>query len=124
METLTEYRHRAIAENDRRCMKRIDAARGILASLHAEKRRQAAVRQAHDPALMPLVADEADRLAILANAAKEDEAVAAIETERRQIKAALKSAKSKTAVREALGMFADKKDRALLGLLSGSRITK
>ena len=71
---------------------------GPLVKLHAEKRRQAEAGGG------PLVTDETDRLAILANAAAEDEAVARIERRRRTIKAALKAATTEEEITAALAM--------------------
>lgn len=74
----------------------IAAARGPLAALHAEKRRQAEAGGG------PLVADESDRAAILANAATEDEAIAAIERERRAKKVLLRAATTEDEIKAAL----------------------
>lgn len=82
-------RRKRIAEMDRIYAERLSEIVGPLAAIHAEKRRQAETGGG------PLVADEADRLAILANAAAQDEAVAAIERERRELKALLRAAKSR-----------------------------
>jgi len=76
----------AIARLDSEFVRRMDDLAGPLASLHAEKRRQAEAGGG------PLVADEADRLAILANAARQDAALAALETKRRAIKVAIRAA--------------------------------
>ena len=76
----------AIAELDDRYALKLRLLTGPLSSLHAEKRRQAAAGGG------PLVADEADRLAILANAARQDAAVAELERQRRCLKARLKAA--------------------------------
>lgn len=78
-----------ILEVDNLYAERLAEIAGPLAALHAEKRRQAEAGGG------PLVADEADRLAILANAAAQDEAVAAIERERRELKALLRAANSR-----------------------------
>lgn len=75
---------------------RINAARGPMAAIHAEKRRQAEAGGG------PLVADADDGAAILANAAREDEALAAIERERRKAKALLRAAKTEAELRGAL----------------------
>lgn len=76
----------AIARLDKEFARRMDDLAGPLASLHAEKRRQAEAGGG------PLVADEADRLAILDNAARQEAALAEMETERRAIKAAIRAA--------------------------------
>lgn len=81
-------RRKRMAELDRIYAERLAGIAGPLAGIHAEKRRQAEAGGG------PLVADEADRLAILANAAAQDEAVAAIECERRELKALLRAANS------------------------------
>lgn len=88
----------ALAKVDRDYAQRIAGVGGPLAALHAEKRRQAEAGGG------PLVADEADRLAILANAAAQDEAVAAIERERRAIKAALRAATTADEIKAALAV--------------------
>jgi hypothetical protein len=82
-------RRKRIADLDQIYSERLAEIAGPLAAIHAEKRRQAEAGGG------PLVADEADRLAILANAAAQDEAVAAIERERREVKALLRAAKSR-----------------------------
>lgn len=76
----------AVGRLDREFVRRMEDLAGPLASLHAEKRRQAEAGGG------PLVADEADRLAILENAARQDAALAALETKRRAIKAAIRAA--------------------------------
>lgn len=86
----------AIAALDASAARRIDALRGPLATLHAEKRRQAEAGGG------PLVAGETDRRAILANAAAEDEAVAAIERERRALKARLRAARTEDEIKAIL----------------------
>ena len=85
-----------IDELDWTYAERIEGLRGPLAALHAEKRRQA------ETGCGPLVADEADRLAILANAAVEDERIAAIERQRRAVKAAVKAATTDDEIKAAL----------------------
>ncbi len=75
-----------ISSIDQQFAARIASIRGPLADLHAEKRRQAEAGGG------PLVADEADRLAILANAEAVDQRVAAIDRERRDVKARLRAA--------------------------------
>lgn len=82
-------RRKHMAELDRIYAERLAGIAGPLAGIHAEKRRQAEAGGGS------LVADEADRLAILANAAAQDEAVAIIERERREAKALLRAAKSR-----------------------------
>lgn len=82
-------RRKRMAEVDRIYAERLAEIAGPLAAIHAEKRRQAEAGGG------PLVADEPDRLAILANAAAQDEAVAIIERERREAKALLRAAKSR-----------------------------
>lgn len=82
-------RRKRIAEVDEIYAERIAVLTGPLAAIHAEKRRQAEAGGG------PLVADEADRLAILANAAAQDKAVAIIERERREAKALLRAANSR-----------------------------
>lgn len=99
-----ERRIRAIAGLDDDYARRLAEVRGPLADLHAEKRRQA------EAGVGPLVADETDRLAILANAARQDEAVAAIELKRRAIKAALKAATTEDEIKAALAMSNDPKE--------------
>lgn len=91
-------RAREIAELDLRYAARIDTLTGPLASVHSEKRRQAEAGGG------PLVADEADRLAILENAALQDEAIAAVESERRRIKAAVKAATTEEEIEAALAI--------------------
>lgn len=86
IELLLQAKHAAIAAVDRDYAERIASIQGPLSSLHAEKRRQAEAGGG------PLILDESDRLSILANAAEEDEKVAAIDLERRTIKARLKAA--------------------------------
>jgi len=81
---------------DRSYAERIEKVRGPLAALHAEKRRQAETGGG------PLVADEADRLAVLANAAAEDERIAGIERQRRAVKAAVKAATTDDEIKAAL----------------------
>lgn len=82
-------RRKRIAEVDRIYAERLAGIAGPLAAIHAEKRRQAEAGGG------PLVVDEADRLAILANAAAQDEAVAIIERERREAKALLRATNSR-----------------------------
>lgn len=76
----------AVATLDHRFAARMAEIAGPLAAIHAEKRQQAEVGGG------ALIVDESDRLAILANAAAQDEAVAAIERQRRDVKARLRSA--------------------------------
>ncbi len=78
-------RHEALGRLDREFARRMAEIAGPLADLHAEKRRQAEAGGG------PLVADETDRLAILDNAAQQDTALAALETERRAIKALIRA---------------------------------
>lgn len=73
--------------------RRMEAVRGPLAEIHAEKRRQAEAGGG------PLIVDDADRLAILANAEAQDEQIAAIERRRREIKTALRAATSEDEIR-------------------------
>lgn len=78
-------RHEALGRLDREFARRMDEIAGPLADLHAEKRRQAEAGGG------PLVAGEADRLAILENAANQHAAIAALEAEYRTIRARLKA---------------------------------
>lgn len=103
---LEERRHGAIGRLDRDCAARAASIAGPLAALHAEKRRQAEAG-AYDRATMPLVADEADRLAILRRAQDEADAIAAIERRRRTIKAALKAAKTEDEIKAAMAVASD-----------------
>lgn len=89
-------RGEAIDRLDRDHAARIAGVAGPLGALHAEKRRQA---EAGDG---PLVADEADRLAILANATQQDERLAAIERDRRAAKAAIRAATTEDEIKAAL----------------------
>ncbi len=79
-------RHIRMVELDKIYAECLADISGLLAALHAEKRRQAEAGGG------PLVADEADRLAILENAARQDEALAEIERERRATKARIRGA--------------------------------
>lgn len=83
---------KAIGEIDRLFASRLAGLCGPLAAIHAEKRRQAEAGGG------PLIKDEADRQAIIANAAAQDEQIAKIERERRAIKAALRAATSEDEV--------------------------
>lgn len=65
---------------------RLKTVAGPFAAIHAEKRRQA------DAGGGPLIVDEDDRAAILANAAKQDEKIASIESERRDLKTRIRAA--------------------------------
>ncbi len=73
----------ALGVVDRDFAGRIASLAGPLSALHTEKRRQA------EAGVGPLVADEADRRAILVNAKAQDETIASIDRERRAIKARL-----------------------------------
>ncbi len=95
-------RRKRMAELDRIYAERLAGIAGPLASLHAEKRRQAEVGGG------PLVADEADRLAILANAAAQDKAIAEIECQRRAVKAQIRMAET-SAELDAIQLFSDDK---------------
>jgi hypothetical protein len=111
---LERKRQERLDDLDRRYAAHMAAVRGPLADLHAAKRRQA---EAGDG---PLVADEADRQAILAAASAEDEAIAMLERERRTIKERIKSAASPAEVDEiAAGAVPDKKGSLLVGKRSG-----
>ncbi len=91
-----------IAEIDRSYAERLAAVAGPLMSLHTEKRRQAEAGGG------PLVMDEADRLAILVNAARQDEAIAEIERQRRAVKAQIRRAAT-SAELDAIQLFPDDK---------------
>ena len=93
-------RAKALAAVDQSYGLRMQSITGPFATLHAEKRRQAEAGGG------PLVLDEADRLAILANAAAEDEAVGTIERQRRAVKAALKAATTEDEIKAALASAA------------------
>lgn len=86
----------ALEALDREYAMHIASLRGPLASLHDEKRRQAEAGGG------PLVADEADRIAVLANAQKQDEQIALIEKQRRAIKAQLRAATTEDEIKAAL----------------------
>src|SRR5690606_31777920 len=86
-------RDQAVDHLDRSHASRVAQLKGPLADIHAAKRRQA------ESGGGPLVADEADRLAILANAEAQDEQIAAIERERRRVKAALRAATSEDEIK-------------------------
>ncbi len=85
-------RRKRIAELDRIYAERLAGIAGPLAGIHAEKRRQAEAGGG------PLVADEADRLAILANAAAQDAVLAEIERERRTVKSQIRDANTLAAL--------------------------
>jgi MoxR-like ATPase len=74
-----------IADLDKAYAAHLSSIIGPLAHLHTEKRRQAEAGGG------PLVADAEDRLAILANAARQDEAIAEIERARREEKAKIRA---------------------------------
>lgn len=93
----------AIAELDRRYAIKLQSVTGALSSLHAEKRRQAEAGGG------PLVADEADRRAILENAAQQDQVLATIERERRGLKARLRAALTAEDIEAALAANRDDK---------------
>lgn len=94
-------RRRHIAKVDEVYAQRIAAVAGPLAALHAEKCRQAEAGGG------PLVADEPDRLAILANAGRENEAIAEIERQRRAVKALLRAAETDSDFAAALALIDD-----------------
>lgn len=94
-------RRRHIAKVDEVYAQRIAAVAGPLAALHAEKSRQAEAGGG------PLVADEADRLAILANAERQNEAIAEIERQRRTVKALLRAAETDSEFAAALALIDD-----------------
>jgi hypothetical protein len=89
---LERSRSKTLARMDEFFATRIGKIKGPLADLYTEKRRQAEAGGG------PLVVDESDRLAILANATKEAETLAAIEAERRAVKARIRSARSIAAI--------------------------
>lgn len=93
---LEEERVAALANLDMTFIARLSDATGPFASLHAEKRRQAEAGGG------PLVVDEEDRLAILANAKAQNEAIAAIERQRRETKAALRAATTEDEIKAIL----------------------
>lgn len=93
---LAMNRDTAISALDASYAEQIAGIAGPLAMLHAEKRRQAEAGGG------PLVADEADKLAILANAQVQDEAIAALEQERRAAKQAIREATTTEEVAAAL----------------------
>lgn len=74
---------------DRVYAKKINDLIGPLGRLHQRKAERAILGRKLGG---PLVADEADRLAIIAAATKQDEAVAALDVERRQMKADVRAA--------------------------------
>lgn len=90
-----------IARIDQIYADRIAQVAGPLNAVHAEKRRQAELGS-FNPEIMPLIVDEQDRLAVLANARVQDERIAEIETCRRKIKAALKTSTSEDEINAAL----------------------
>lgn len=94
-------RRRHIAKVDDVYAQRIAAVAGPLAALHAEKCRQAEAGGG------PLVADEADRLAILSNAERQNEAIAEIERQRRAVKAMLRAAETDSDFAAALALIDD-----------------
>lgn len=96
-------RNEVIGDLDRAYAERLAAVAGPLAALHAEKRRQAEAGGG------PLVVDEADRLAILANAARQDEAITEIERRRRTVKALLRAASTESDIAAALALFDDER---------------
>lgn len=92
-------RHEALGRLDREFARRMAEIAGPLADLHAAKRRQAEAGGG------PLVADDADRLAILDNAARQDAALAALESDRRAVKAAIRAAATAGEIDAALAAF-------------------
>lgn len=95
-------RHKRIADLDRIYAERLAEIAGPLAAIHAEKRRQAEAGGG------PLVADEADRLAILENAEKQDSELAEMEAERRAIKARLRNAGTEEEIAAAVDLMNSK----------------
>lgn len=74
---------------DRVYAKKINDLIGPLGRLHQRKAERA---MAGPKRCGPLIVDEADRLAIIDAATKQDEAVAVLDVERRQLKAAVRAA--------------------------------
>ncbi len=99
---ITMRRLEALDLVEREFAQRLAELTGPLAAHHAEKRRQAEAGGG------PLVADEADRVAILDNAARQDAALATLETARRAAKAAIRAANT-LAELDAIQLFSDDK---------------
>ncbi len=106
---LLEGQRAAVIEKlDRDFAQRASSNTGPLAGIHAEKRRQAEAGGG------PLVDGEVDRQAILEKAARQDEALATIERERRAIKAAIRAATTKEEIDRARSRLSgDHKDSFL-----------
>ncbi|PWJ79857.1 hypothetical protein C7441_114135 [Pseudaminobacter salicylatoxidans] len=100
---LESLRGEAIAELDRAFAARLRSLLGPLADLHAAKRRQAETGGGS------LVDDETDRLAIMENAARQDEAIAQMERKRRSLKARIRSATTSQDIEDALAALIDDK---------------
>lgn len=99
---LDTLKHDRIRELDQVYASRMASLKGPLENLHAEKRRQAEAGGG------PLVADEADRLAILENAERQDSELAEVESERRVIKAHLRNARTEEEIAAVLDLMNSK----------------
>lgn len=99
---LDAKRQQRIAALDQAYAERMAELAGPLASLHAEKRRQAEAGGGS------LVSDDADRLAILENAARQDALLAELERQRRSAKAQLRAAATEDEL-DAVQFFPDDK---------------
>ncbi|UVK45383.1 hypothetical protein BPNPMPFG_000913 [Mesorhizobium sp. AR07] len=82
-------RPEAEARIDWHYARKINDLIGPLGALHQRKVARAMVGRKLGG---PLIVDEADRLAIVAEAAKQDEAIAALDAERRRMKAGVRAA--------------------------------
>lgn len=91
-------RHRALTAVDHHYARRLAEIVGPLGPVHALKRAQALAGGG------PLVADDADREAILARAAEQDEALRDIEAGRLALKDALRAATTAAQLHELLGL--------------------
>lgn len=99
---LEAVRAAGIRDLDLSYAERMASMTGPLSTLHAEKRRQAEAGGG------PLVANEADRLAILENAERQDSELAEMESERRAIKARLRNATTEEEIAAALDLMNSK----------------
>ncbi|SDA39043.1 hypothetical protein [Mesorhizobium qingshengii] len=84
---------------DRVYAKKINDLIGPLGRLHQRKAERAILGR---DLAGPLIVDEADRLAIIAAATKQDAAVAALDVERRRMKAAVRAANTAAEIKAVL----------------------